>query len=183
MLIDEAGLLLLPLLRRSQAPRGCRPVLPHRARQRDKVSVLAALTISPVAWRLGLYFRTYPLSYVSNAEAAAFLRELLRHLRGKVIVVWDRGTMHKGPPIRQLLKRSPRLTIEYLPGYAPDLNPVESLWSQLKYAELANYAPADVWELDGVAREHLGRIGDERRRLRGFWDHCELTFPDRAVAS
>jgi transposase len=174
---------MLPLLRRSQAPRGQPPVLPHRARQRDKVSVVAALTLSPVACWLGLYFRTYPLGYVSNVEAAGFLRELLRHLRGKVIVVWDRGTMHKGPPIRELLRRFPRLTIEYLPPYAPDLNPVESLWSQLKYAELANYAPGDVWELDGVAQEHLGRIGGERRRLKGFWDHCQLTFPDRAVDS
>jgi putative transposase len=174
---------MVPLLRRTQAPRGRPPVLPHRARQRDKVSLMAALTISPVASWLGLYFRTYPLGYVTNVEAAAFLRELLRHLRGKVIVVWDRGTMHKGPPIRRLLERYPRLTIEYLPAYAPDLNPVESLWSQLKYAGLANYAPWDVWELDGVAREHLGRIGGNRQLLRAFWDHAELTFPDRVLDS
>ena len=58
------------------------------------------------------------------------MRQLLRHLRGKVIVIWDRGNMHRGDPIRQLLRDYPRLSIEELPPYAPDLNPVEQVLSR-----------------------------------------------------
>lgn len=72
---------------------------------------------------------------------AEFLRELLRHLRGKVIVIWDNGSMHKGEAIRGVLRDFPRLSLERLPPYAPDLNPVEWLWSYLKYGEMANFAP------------------------------------------
>jgi len=47
VLIDESGLLLAPLVRRTLARRGQRPVLKQRARQRDKVSVAGALWLSP----------------------------------------------------------------------------------------------------------------------------------------
>lgn len=174
---------MVPLLRRSLAPRGKPPVIEHRAKQRDKVSLLAALTVSPLRQRLGLYFRTYPNDYVSAGEAAAFLGGLLRHLRGKVIVVWDRGTAHKGPPLRALLARYPRLSIEYLPPYAPDLNPVESLWGYLKYHKLVNDAPQGVPELDRQAQAYLGEFAQDRSRLRSFWNHAELSFPDRAIDS
>lgn len=176
VLIDEAGLLLAPLLRRSQAPRGRPMILKQRGRHRDKVSLIAALTLSPLRERLGMYFRSYPLSYVTKVEAADFLRELLRHLRGEVIVVWDGGTSHKGEPIRDLLKQHPRLSLERLPAYAPDLNPVEMLWEHLKYAELVNFAAQDAWQLNEEAHEVLGRVQQDSQRLRSFWNHCELPW-------
>jgi transposase len=173
VLIDEAGLLLLPLLRRSQAPRGRPPVLKHRARRRDKVSLIAALLLSP-GRRLGLAFRTYPLGHVTNVEAAAFVEQLLRQVRGEVIVLWDGGSMHKGEPIRDLLRRYPRLSVERLPPYAPELNPVEFLWEHLKYDELVNFAAQDAWELDREAQGILDGVSRQRQRLQGFWQHCGL---------
>jgi transposase len=174
VLIDEAGLLLAPLLRRSQAPRGHPMILKQRGRHRDKVSLIAALTLSPLRGRLGLYFRSYPLGYVTKVEAADFLRELLRHLHGEVIVLWDGGTSHKGEPIRDLLKQHPRLSLERLPAYAPDLNPVEMLWEHLKYAELVNFAAQDARQLDKEAHEVLDQVRQDSQRLRSFWNHCEL---------
>src|SRR6516165_886379 len=103
VLIDEAGCLLAPLLRRSQAPRGHTPLCEQPGGRRDKVSAIAAL--SPVRQQLGLYFQTFPYGYVTAPAAADFLEELLRHLRGKVIVVWDRGPIHRGPALRRLLER------------------------------------------------------------------------------
>jgi putative transposase len=50
-----------------------------------------------------------------------------------VLVVWDNGSMHKGEATRQLRKEFPRLNIELLPPYAPELNPVEQVWSHLKF--------------------------------------------------
>jgi hypothetical protein len=109
---------MAPLVRRSQAPRGQPLLLEQPGKHREKVSVIAALTVSPVRQHLGLYLQTFPNAYVDSAKAAAFLEELLKHLRGKVIVVWDRGQMHRGSTIRRVLARYPRLTLEDLPAYA-----------------------------------------------------------------
>ena len=140
-LIDEAGLFLNPLVRRSWAKKGRTPVLESWGRHRDKVSVIGAVSVSPAARRLGLYFATDPKDYFDPSRVVGFLRDLLKHLRGKVIVVWDGGSNHKGPAIRELLGRNKRLTLERLPAYAPDLNPVEAVWGWLKYGKLPNFVP------------------------------------------
>ena len=74
-----------------------------------KGSLDRLLCLSPVKRRLSLHFRTYPKQYVNNVRAVEFLRALLRQLRGPILVVWDRGNMHKGDPIRELLRRVPPL--------------------------------------------------------------------------
>ena len=175
-MIDESGLLLAPLVRRSLAPAGQTPVLRQRARHRDKVSLTAALCLSPRRQRLSLRFRTFPKEYVNNVRTAEFLRALLRDLRGQVIVLWDRGNMHKGDPIRELQQRFPRLQLEWLPPYAPELNPIEQLWNHLKYAKLANFAAEDAQELNQVARKHLHRIKRSPSRLQSFLDAADLPF-------
>lgn len=123
VLIDETGLQLSPLRRRSWAKRGQRPILRQLAGTRKKVSVIGALSLSPKTYRPNLYFQTLPDGTFNSVNVAAFLRDLLKHLRGKVIVVWDNGSMHKGEAMRQLRQDFPRLSIEWLPPYAPELNP------------------------------------------------------------
>jgi putative transposase len=179
VLIDESGFFLNPLVRRTWAPVGQTPVLEGWGRHRDKVSALAALTVSPAQKRLGLYFATDPDDYLNNAGVADFLRGLLRHLRGKVIVVWDRGSNHKGGPIRDLLRRHPRLSVEWLPWYAPWLNPVEAVWAYLKYGLLANYVPEDVYDLDDTVTDHLINTRIEPELLEALWKGSELPRPTR----
>ena len=171
---------MAPLVRRTQAPRGKTPVIEQKAARREKVSVIAALSLAPRRRRLGLYFRTRPRGYFDGAAVAEFLRELLRRLRGKVIVIWDNGNMHKGEAIRAVLRDFPRLTLERLPPYAPDLNPVEWLWSYLKYGEMADFAPRDAVDLDGVVTGHLEAIRREPGRMRGFYAGAKLPLLDRA---
>lgn len=165
-----------PLVRRTLAPQGKTPVLKPKAAHREKVSLIAALSISPRRSRLGLYWRTYPLQYVNNERAAAFLRYVLQHLRGRVIVVWDGGTMHRGAPIANLLEDYPRLSLEKLPPYAPELNPVEFLWNHLKYGVLANFVPDDVLQLDAVLKKHLKRAKRSSARLHSFCEGSKLPF-------
>ena len=175
-MIDESGFLMSPLVRRTLAPQGKTPVLKTKAAHREKVSLTAALSISPRRGRLGLYWRTYPRQFVNNERAAAFLRYVLRHLRGNVIVVWDGGTMHKGGPIANVLRDYPRLSLERLPPYAPELNPVEFLWNHLKYGVLANFVPNDVFQLDAVLKKHLKRAKRTSARLQSFCESSTLPF-------
>ena len=171
MLIDETGLFLNPLVRRSWSLVGHTPVVGGAGGHRQKVSVIGAVSVSPVAQRLGFYFATAVGGYFSADQVVAFLRDLLRHLRGKVVVVWDGGSNHQGPVIREFLKRNKRLRLERLPPYAPDLNPVEAVWSWLKWGRLANVGPTtctswttgwwSTWSSSSTTRNCCGRCGSD----------------------
>jgi transposase len=176
VLIDESGMLMAPLVRRSLAPAGQTPILKQHGLRRDKVSLMAALSLSPVKRRLSLYYRTFPKQHVNNERTVEFLRGLLRLVRGHVIVVWDRGNMHQGLPIRELLRRFPRLELHFLPPYAPELNPVEQLWNHLKYHRFVNHAPLDVSTLNNDVRCHLSQIRCDPARLRAFLAAADLPF-------
>ena len=145
MFADECGFLLIPNVRRTWAPRGQTPIIRHRY-QRDKISAISAVTVSPERRRVGLYLHLHPDENISTVEVAVFLRALLRHLRGHVIVLLDGGSIHKGPEVQALQARCPRLHLEGFPGYAPELNPDELVWAHFK-GRLANGHPDTIDDL------------------------------------
>jgi transposase len=169
--IDESGFLLSPTVLRTWAPRGQTPIHRHRTR-RDKVSVISGISVSPRGRHLGLYCRLHRHN-IGRAEVCEFLRHLLRHLRGHVIVLLDNSQTHKGEPLRALTRDRPRLHIEYFPPYAPTLNPDEGVWSLAK-RRLANGRPRDIAELRGSVAQTLARIAKSSPRLRGCVEHSEL---------
>lgn len=176
-MIDESGFFLNPLVRRTWARRGKTPVLPSWGRHRDKVSVIAALSVAPTLRRLGLYWLADPKNYVTAETVVKFLRELLQHLRGRVIVVWDGGSNHKGPLIRAFCARHPRLHLERLPAYAPDHNPVEFVWSYLKHGRLPNFVPENLAHLDQTIRRELDSVQQTPGLLKALWHGSKLPFP------
>jgi len=95
-----------------------------------------------------------------------FLRELLRHLRGPVIVLLDNSSTHQGRPLQQLLGKHLRLQIEHFPSYAPELNPDEGVWSLAKRA-LANSCPNDLEELVEDVIHSINGIRHSGHKLRG----------------
>ena len=157
-------------------------MLPSWGRHRDKVSVIAALSVAPTLRRLGLYWLADPKHYITAERVVTFLQELLRHLRGRVIVVWDGGTNHQGPLIRALCARHPRLHLERLPAYAPDHNPVEFLWSYLKHGRMANFVPESLAHLDQTIRAELDSARQVPGLLKALWHGSKLTFPPSIFA-
>lgn len=176
--IDESGLLMAPLVRRTWAPRGKTPKLAQHGGTHEKVSVAAAVWLSPSRDRLGLFARTLVNDYFDNWSSAAFLEALLKELPGRVVVIWDGGSMHKGDPIDQLQDlMADRLCLEKFPPYSPQLSPVEPVWSWLKYSRLCNFAPQDAIELDGRAVTELSSMRDDQQLLHGFWHASDLPLP------
>jgi putative transposase len=145
--------LLIPNVRRTWAPRGQTPYVFHRYRH-DRLSVCSGLAVSPKRRRVALYLRCRPRNF-SGLDIRAFLRHLLRHLRGPVDLVWDRGPIHRRREVRTFAAQHPRLRVHSFPPYAPELNPAEYVWAQADH-ELANGVPDDLRELrdrlDGVTR-------------------------------
>jgi putative transposase len=183
LLLDESGLLMAPLLRRSWALRGQPPQSRHKAGHREKVSVAAALWLPPRRDRLGLVYQTLVNGYFTNVEVAAFLRGAARRLPGPVIAVWDGGTMHRGGPLPDLVGQSRgRLDIEPLPANAPELMPVEPLWRCLKYGRLCNFAPRDAHHLNEAVVREMGAVQEDQELLRSFFHLSDLPLP-RALLS
>jgi len=166
-------------VRRSWSPVGQTPVIGWDGGHRRKVSVIGAVSVSPAAQRLGFYFATAVDGYFSAELVVRFLRDLLRHLRGRVVVLWDGGGNHKGPLIRELLRRNPRLRLERLPAYAPELNPVEAVWSWLKWGRLCNFVPDDLNDLDGWVIDYLVELKHDPELLRALGERSDLPFPQR----
>jgi len=178
VLIDETGFLLSPLVRRTLAPTGETPEITTRARDREKVSVIAALSVSPVAGRLGLEFMTLKDDHFDPAAVAAFLMLLLRKFRGPMMVVWDGGSMHRGAAVKAVLGRNPRLSVHRLPAYCPELNPVEWLWSLLKWGRLHNRPAADADEIEEFVIKETLPICSDRAMLMSFFLASELPLPE-----
>jgi transposase len=89
------------------------------------------------------------------------LGELQAFLGGqKATLVWDGLPAHRSLAVRAWLgrQRSWLLVTEPLPGYAPELNPVEGLWASLKGVELANLAADTLQEVIAAAERGVQRI-------------------------
>ncbi len=169
---------MAPLLRRSWALRGWPPPLEQKVGHREKVSVAAALWLTPLRDRLHLAFQTLVNGYFTNVEVAEFLSGAVQGLPEPVIVVWDRGNMHRGDPIRELVEQSRgRLDIEPLPPNSPELMPVEQLWKCLKYGRLCNFAPRDAAHLNKRAIRELEAIGEDQGLLHSFYHLSSLPLP------
>jgi transposase len=146
--LDESGFQLTPSVRRTLAPRGQTPVLDCWDR-RDRLSALSGITRSPVRGRSGLYFQLLPLNQTVPAEeVVTFREEVRRHVRGPLTVVWDRSKSHsKSQLVQEWLRKHPEVVVEDFPGYAPELNPDEWVWSWSKYGRLSNRAAWNAEEL------------------------------------
>jgi transposase len=165
--VDQSGFYLLPHHVRTWAPHGKTPVL-RVPLTRDHRSAIAALTADQ-----RLLMQTQTEAYHS-IDVVRFLRLLLRKVAGKLLLIWDGAPIHRGQPIKELLARgaAKRIHLERLPGYAPDLNPVEGIWHYLKCRELGNVCCTDFAELDTALRRAKERLRHKHHVLRGCIAAC-----------
>jgi transposase len=168
--LDETGLMLQPLVRRTWAPAGQTPVM-YSWDRHDRLSVIAGLSLSARRRRIGLYFAVHEKN-VKAEEAEAFLRQLQRSLGKKLIVVMDRWAVHR--KVARMLAGDERFRIEWLPPYAPDLNPVEHVWNHTKYGDLANYVPDDLLDLELELECSIDQTRKRPELLRSFFHAAEL---------
>ena len=139
--------------------------------RRDRLSVIGALSLAARNRRIGLYFVVYERN-VTAEEVEAFLRDVQRSLGRKLIVVMDRWAAHRKAAKAMFGDR--RFWIEWLPPYAPDLNPVDKLWGHTKHDDLANYIPDDVLDLELELECSFDQTSERPELLRSFFHQAEL---------
>jgi transposase len=112
----------------------------------------------------GLFLRLHR-GTVKSAQIVGFVRHLRRHVRGRVVLIWDGLNAHRSAETRAYLDKQSRwLTVARLPAYSPDLNPVEALWAWLKQQRLANLPDEEIDVLAEKVRDGA-RAGRRRWRL------------------
>jgi len=172
--LDESGFLLIPTRRRTWGPRGKPPIIRYSYKH-DRISALAALSVSAARKRMGLYVRFQETNFKA-VHVAYFLRKLLCHLRGHVILLWDNGRIHKGPHIAKLREDYPRLIMEFFPGYVPELNPVEQIWQDFK-GHTANSLHTNKQDIRQALHGNTRRVRRSQNRLRSFLLASDLPSP------
>jgi transposase len=174
---DESGLSQQPVVRRTWAPRGETPILTHVGGPWKRLSIAGALAFRWDGRRSRFYFQTRPGTYKA-VGLIGFLRQLKRHFRGqRIILIWDGLAGHKSALMRAYLARQRGwLTVERLPGYAPELNPVEQVWGNLKSQELANVCAPDLQALHAPLRAGCRRLRHTPALSFSFLRHAGLAF-------
>ena len=143
--------------------------------KRSRITTIAAITRAPWALRLGLYYELLDHN-ARTGDFVQFVREVHGNLRRPVILVWDRLPAHRSAARQLLADAASWLQVEWLPPYAPDLDPVEDVWNQSKYGSLANVIPDDLHDLHSALDCVLNAYRHEPNRLHSFFNAAHLSL-------
>lgn len=168
-MIDESGFYPLPSVVRTYAPIGQTPIL-REWWTRDHLSAISA--ISPEG-KLSFRCQDHALN---SADVVAFLEHLRREVPGRMVIIWDGAPIHRSRVIKEFLANgaAQRLHLERLPAYAPELNPGEGRWQQLKGVELRNMCCFNIPHLRDELRDAVKRVRRKPRIIKGFFQGATL---------
>jgi transposase len=170
---DESGVSLLPSVRATWAHRGQTPVLRHPFNWK-RLSLAGALAYEPDGSDAHLFFELRPGAY-NDETLIEFLSELLAVEQRTVLLIWDGLPSHRSRRMSDWIASQRHwLSVERLPGYAPDLNPIENVWGNLKSQELANLCSNTIDQVADIAEGGLDRIGSDAALCFAFLRHSGL---------
>ena len=140
--------------------RGQTPTARTSLNHHGRLNLFGALLISPRLRKIRLSMRSF-LCSLRSVHTIAFLKQLLKLMPGPISVVWDNHKIHTSPQTQEFIESHPRLHMYCFPTCAPELNPVEFVWTQISQYQ-TGFAPHDMEELcqrilSGVARTRLSQ--------------------------
>ena len=154
------------------APSGHTPIQ-HAWDRRDRLSAMVALSLSPSRRHIGLYHHLQR-GNIHGPDATAFLRTVHHHLQRELILVVDRYSVHRSAIHTLRDAGTTWLCVEWLPPYAPDLNPVEAVWNHTKCVDLTNFLPYDLDELHDAVIDSLEKQATNRALKKSYFDFAGL---------
>jgi len=171
---DETGVHEDHPVGRSWARRGETPVVRTKGSRR-RINVISA--ISP---RGRLWFRCFKGTLTAGLFVV-FLKALLSDVRGSIELVLDRHPAHTAASTKRFLAaHSDRITVHWLPAYAPDLNPSEHIWSWLK-GTFRNLPLDREEDLEDAVLDSMTRVRNDRKLVKGFFGHPAVAYVKQAL--
>jgi hypothetical protein len=179
---DEAGQTLRPPKARTWAPRGHTPVVVVSGKGSGRVSVAGLVCLKPAA-RGRLFYRVRihrgrkgERKSLSEDDYAALITAAHQQLHAPIVLVWDNLNTHVSAVMRQFIDAHQQwLTVVRLPAYAPDLNPVEGVWSHMKRG-LGNLAACGLDQLAVIMKRQLKQIQYRPDLIDGFLAQTGLSI-------
>ena len=165
--IDESGLSERPCRARTWAPKGETPVLQYAFGWKH-LSVIAGASF------VRFYFRLFAGS-IKALQIVEFLRALKATIGRRLLIVWDGLRAHRSRLVRQYVEsQRGAIALEFLPPYAPELNPVEYIWGYLKSHAMPNFCAKNLTHLKCHAGSRLRSMQRRRTLVAAFWQQAEL---------
>ena len=174
MLIDEAGFTLVSPLKRTWAPRGHTPTARTSLDHHQHLNLFGALLVSPRLRKIRLSIRSFRCNLRSE-HTTLFWKQLLRLIPGNIVLVWDRHKIHVSPKTEEFLQKHPRVQIFHFPTCAPELNPMEFVWTQIS-EHSASFAPHNMQELATRIHSGAARTRTSKKRLLACLKNSELSW-------
>jgi putative transposase len=139
-----------------------------------RLSLAGALAYEPDGSDAHLVFQLRPGAY--NDETLIEFLSLLNDVEQRpVLLIWDGLPSHRSRRMNDWIASQRHwLSVEPLPGYAPDLNPIEQVWGSVKSTELANLCADTIGEVADVAADGLDRISSDAPLCFAFLRHTGL---------
>ncbi|OXM62804.1 transposase [Amycolatopsis vastitatis] len=179
---DEAGQTLRPPKARTWGRRGHTPQVPVSGKGSGRVSVAGLVCVRP-GHRSRLIYRTLThrgrkgeRRSFAETDYADLLDAAHQQLDGPIVLIWDNLNTHISAAMRKLIAARDWLQVIRLPAYAPDLNPVEHVWSHVKRG-LGNLIVRGIDHLVAVVKNRLKRIQYRPELLDAFFAHTGLEPP------
>lgn len=176
---DEAGQTLRPPKSRTWGRRGQTPQVAVSGKGSGRVSVAGLVCLRP-ARRPRLIYRTLThrgrkgeRRSFAETDYAALLDAAHQQLDGPIVLIWDNLNTHRSAAMRELVAARDWLRVIRLPAYAPELNPVEHVWSHVKRG-LGNLIVRGIDQLVMVVKNRLKRIQYRPELLDAFLAHTGL---------
>jgi transposase len=133
-----------------------------------QLSVIAGMSF------VGFYFRLFAGS-IRSPQIVEFLKTLSSTIGRKLLIIWDRLQAHRSKLVKVFVEQlNGEIALEYLPVYAPELNPVERIWGHLKSHEIPNFCARDLTDLKYAARSRLRSMQRRSSLVNAFWKQTEL---------
>ena len=166
MFVDETGFSFRAKTATTWAPIGHTPIL-RRMSKRRELSTVIGLTLT------GKIYKRHFEHAIGAVDVLVALRHFQRHLAGPMIIIWDRLNAHRAVLVKEYIAAHPEIEVEWLPPYAPDLNPEEGCHGNVKQ-HLRNAAPTTTREMRAQVDRGFARIRQRPDLILGFFRHAGL---------
>ena len=166
--IDECGFSFAEKLATTWAPTGDPPVIRRVKRQRRGLSSVLARTLR------GKIYKRHFRGSIHGAQVVVALQQVRRLMAAGFILIWDRLAAHRSKPVWDYLAAHPEIRVEWLPPYAPDINPEEFCHGTVKQ-HLRNMTCDTVEAMQQHVDRPFARLRHRRDMILGFFHHAQLT--------
>ena len=160
---DESGFSLVSPLRSSWAPRGQTPCTYTSLDHHQRLNLLGAILVSPRGRKMKLSMRSFREN-LRGEQVILFLKQILRRITGPIVLVWDNHPIHQRRLVQNFIQAEPRLHVYAFPTCAPELNPMEFIWTHVSHAT-ENFAPHDLSELSTKVWSAIPKVRSSKSRL------------------